>query len=93
MTTELKMQEKTESGTFQKTMLTFAEGAAYLGVSKGYLYRLTGSKIIPHYKPNGKKVYFKISELEAYMQRNRIATDEETSAEADNIIRKKGGVL
>ena len=41
-----------------KEVLTTAEASAYLGLSESYLYKLTSSKRIPHYKPNGKLVYF-----------------------------------
>ena len=37
-----------------KEVLTTAEASAYLGLSESYLYKLTSSKRIPHYKPNGE---------------------------------------
>ena len=41
-----------------KEVLTTAEASAYLGISESYIYKLTSLKQIPHYKPNGKLVYF-----------------------------------
>ena len=53
------------------------EAAAYLGVSKSYIYRLTSRNEIPCYKPLGKMCYFDRSELEEWIRSNRAATDAE----------------
>lgn len=53
-------------------MLTLEEAAKHLGVSKNYLYQLIHRRAIPHYKPNGKMVYFNKLELDKWLQRNRI---------------------
>lgn len=55
-----------------KEVLTADEAAKYMGVSKSYLYKLTGKQEIPHYKPMGKMCYFNRQELEAWLQRNKI---------------------
>lgn len=55
-----------------KEVLTADEAAKYMGVSKSYLYKLTGKKEIPHYKSMGKRCYFNRKELEAWLQRNKI---------------------
>ncbi len=46
----------------QKNVLTFDE--AYTGISRTYMYKLTCGSRIPHYKPNGKNIYFDRAELE-----------------------------
>lgn len=74
----------------QKEVLTSDEAAMYLGVSKSCLYKWTMSRQIPHYKPNGKMCYFNRKEVEAWMQSNRVATDEEISQQAQTYL-KKGG--
>lgn len=66
----------------QKEVLTFAEAAAYTGMKKSYLYKLTASKQIPHYKPAGKNCFFKRTELEAWLTANPVATTDELNAEA-----------
>lgn len=66
----------------QKEVLTSDEAARYMGVSKSYLYKLTMTKQIPHYKPLGKMCYFNRLELEQWLQSNRIATDEELEVKA-----------
>ena len=60
-----------------KEVLTSDEAARYMGVSKSYLYKLTMTQQIPHYKPMGKMCYFNREELQNWLQRNRIATVDE----------------
>ena len=57
--------------------LSFSEAAKYLSVSKSHLYKLTSNNGIAHFKPAGKKIYFKKSDLNAYLFRNRKASDQE----------------
>lgn len=57
-----------------KEILTTAEASAYLGLSESYIYKLTSTKQIPHYKPNGKLVYFNRKELCEWAMRNQIET-------------------
>ena len=54
----------------QKTVLNFNEVAAYTGLSKSYLYKLTCAGGIPCYKPNGKHVYFSKEEIDNWLLRN-----------------------
>jgi excisionase family DNA binding protein len=78
--------------TTQKTVLNFEEVAAYTGLSKSYLYKMTSSGGIPCYKPNGKQVYFSKSEIDRWLLQNRKATSEEIIIEANNyVVAKKGG--
>lgn len=76
-----------------KEVLTAEEAASYLGISKSYLYKLTMRRAIPHFKPEGKLVYFRRNELEAWLCRNRVATQDELDAQAARYIlnNKKGG--
>ena len=62
-----------------KEMLTIDDAVLYTGLGKSYLYVLTCKKKIPFYKPNGNKVYFKKSELNDWLQRNRVASEEEVT--------------
>ena len=63
-------------------MLTTQEAAAFLGLTVGYLYKLTMQKKIPYYKPFGNRCYFKRDELAQILQSNRIETVEETQRQA-----------
>lgn len=65
-----------------KEVLTVEEAARYMGVSKSYIYKLTCSKEIPHYKPLGKMCYFNRKELEDWLQSNRIITTHEAEQKA-----------
>ena len=66
--------------------LTFEEAADYLGLSKSYLYKLTCSNKIPHYKPQGKRLYFAKSELDTWLFRNPFKTTGKIEQEADDYI-------
>jgi excisionase family DNA binding protein len=54
----------------QKTVLNFDEVASYTGLSKSYLYKLTSTAQIPHFKPQGKHIYFSKAEVDQWLQRN-----------------------
>ena len=54
-----------------KSILSHEETAKYCDISPDYLYQLTSKKVIPFYKPRGKKIYFKRSELDNWLLRNR----------------------
>ena len=64
----------------------------YLELSQSHLYKLTSSGSIPHYKPNGKKLYFKREELDTWLLRNRNNSIDEIEQEAANYLIKKGRV-
>lgn len=68
----------------EKEFLTTKEAAAYLGMALSYLYKMTAKKTIPFYTPTGKKIYFKKSELDEWMNSSRVATNEEVEIMAQN---------
>jgi len=74
-----------------KEVLTSDEAARYMGVSKSYLYKLTMTQQIPHYKPMGKMCYFNRLELEKWLQSNRVSTANEISQRAQSYCMGKGG--
>jgi excisionase family DNA binding protein len=76
----------------QKDVLNFNEACAYLELSQSHLYKLTSTRQIPHFCPQGKKLYFNRHELDAWLQRNRQSTTEEVEKQATNYIIKKGRV-
>ena len=76
----------------QKTVLNFVEVAAYTGLSKSYLYKLTSNGGIPCYKPQGKQIYFSKLEIDQWLLQNRKATNDELDSQANTIVTlKKGG--
>lgn len=90
---ELKGQlDRIEAGLLaQKEALTFDETMIYTGLSKSHLYKLTSGRAIPHYKPNGKIIYFRRSELDSWLLNNRIKTNAEINSEATTYIVTKSG--
>ena len=79
-----------------KNVLSADEAAAYLNVSKSYLYKLTIARKIPFSKPLGKMCYFDRLELEAWLLSNRVATSDEITERAQAYcahthVNKKGG--
>lgn len=72
----------TSQSLLQKEVLTFKETCLYLEVSESHLYKLTSNRQIPHFCPNGKKLYFNRQELDQWLQRKRLATNEEMDVQA-----------
>ena len=70
----------------QKKVLNFKEATTFLNVSSSHLYKLTSSSEIPHYKPNGKHLYFNREELENWLLRHKIKSNDEIETEAANYI-------
>ena len=81
-----------EQNMLQKAVLNFNEACKYIDVSASHLYKLTSAKHIPHFCPQGKKLYFKREELDAWLQRNRQSTTDELEEQAPDFINrgKKG---
>ncbi len=66
--------------------LTLSEAAQYLDISKSYLYKLTCSNKIPHYKPQGKRVYFAKGELNTWLLRNPVKSTAAIEQEANDYL-------
>lgn len=75
----------------QKTVLNFDEVAAYTGLSKSYLYKLTSTGGIPCYKPNGKQIYFSKTEVDQWLLQNRKDTTAEMAGQASTYVALKKG--
>jgi excisionase family DNA binding protein len=68
----------------QPKPLSLSEAATYLNISKSHLYKMTAESRIPHYKPNGKVIYFKKQDLDDWIYRKRVKTVDEVRKEAEN---------
>jgi len=75
-----------------KNVLSFNEACKYLELSQSHLYKLTSTGTIPHYKPNGKKIYFQREELDHWLLRNRMDSRDEIEQQAADYLIKKGAV-
>ena len=67
-TLEMRVEELERMLFLTKNVLSFDEASTFLNLSKSYLYKLTSGNLIPHYKPQGKMLYFEKSELEAWLR-------------------------
>ncbi len=63
--------------------LSFKEACAYLGFAPSYLYKLTYRKVIPHYKPTGKMLFFSKCELDEWIFEKRDERREKQEEEQD----------
>jgi excisionase family DNA binding protein len=79
-------QKIDEQALLQKSVLNFNEACRYLEISPSHLYKLTSTRQIPHFCPQGKKLYFNRQELEDWLQRNRQSTTEEIDKEATDYV-------
>lgn len=75
---ELILQEESQP-------LTLAQAAAYMGISKSHLYKMTSTNKITFYKP-GKKIYFKKVDLNKYLFRNRQPSEMEIEQRAIDYV-------
>ena len=83
-------QMLTEQTLLKKDVLNFNETCQYLNVSQSHLYKLTSTKQVPHFCPQGKKLYFKRTELDIWLQRNRKSSaDDIEKAASDYLIKNK----
>lgn len=57
--------------------LTVEELCQALGIKKSTAYKLSSKRILPKYKPSGKIVLFKKSEVTKYIESKRIASVQE----------------
>lgn len=73
----------------KKKVLNFEEAVTFTGYSKSYLYRLTASGNIAHYKPSGKVIYFDRVELEKFLLSGKVKSQSEVDQEASNYLLKK----
>lgn len=80
----VKLEKIEENISRPPKHLSFRKACEYLGVSKSQLYKLTHKKKISYYKPNGKMIYFKESDLHEWLSKNKIKTNVEIENEVIN---------
>ena len=84
-TLETRVEELEQMVFMNKNVLSFEEASKFLNLSKSYLYKLTSGNLIPHYKPQGKMLYFEKAELEAWLRQNPVKTAGQINQEAQRI--------
>ena len=70
---------------FNKEILTLKEICEYLELSSSHIYKLTSRREIPFAK-TGKRIFFKKSDIDAWIYRNRITTRDEIENMAANYL-------
>ena len=75
-----------EQNLLMKEVLNFNDACNYLDISASHLYKLTSQKSIPHFCPQGKKLYFKRAELDEWLLRNRQDSTDEIETMAANYL-------
>ena len=75
-----------EQNLLMKEVLNFNDACNYLDISASHLYKLTSQKSIPHFCPQGKKLYFNRTELNEWLQRNRQTSTDEIETMAANYL-------
>ncbi|CAH8283121.1 excisionase family DNA binding protein [Mariniflexile fucanivorans] len=82
-----KLEQKIEAqNLLMKEVLNFNDACNYLDISASHLYKLTSQKSIPHFCPQGKKLYFNRTELDEWLQRNRQTPTDEIETMAANYL-------
>lgn len=70
----------------EKKYLNFDECCIYLGMSKAALYHVVAKKQITCYKPSGRKLYFKVADLDKWLEGGRIESVSEVNAKVEKKI-------
>ena len=85
-TLEKRVEELEQMLFLTKNVLSFDEASKFLNLSKSYLYKLTSGNLIPHYKPQGKMLFFERADLEAWLRQNPTKTQAQIEQEAQKSI-------
>lgn len=68
--------------------MTFEATMEYLGVTRGTLYNYCYRRLLKHYKPTGRRLYFNKADVDAFLAQNPVATAAEIEEEARKIVKK-----
>lgn len=69
-------------------VLNLKQASEYVSLSKSAIYKKTSDRTIPHFK-QGKKLYFKRSELDDWLTGMKISTKAELEKEVDEYLLRK----
>lgn len=70
-----------------KPVLNTDEAAAFMGVSRQYIYKLRAEHALPYYKSPKGGLYFKRSELEAWMTDRRYPSRKQLKDNPDKYLK------
>ncbi|MDR1836711.1 MAG: helix-turn-helix domain-containing protein [Treponema sp.] len=69
--------------------LDVIHASEYLGLKPSYIYNLVHFGKLTAYKPGGKKLFFKISDLEAFVYDNQVGKCSDRASEILNAAQRK----
>jgi len=69
-------------------ILDMNEAMKYLKIPKATMYGMTHKRVLPHYK-HGHRVYFRKNELDDWINKGKVKTQEEIERESSNYIYKR----
>lgn len=72
-----------------ENLLTTQEAADYIGLKVSYLHKLMMKRVIPFYKPNGKLCFFDKDDLDKWLMRVRVPSQEEIDRQVQEIIAQR----
>jgi excisionase family DNA binding protein len=75
--------------SLNKNVLTIEEASLLTGLKISTLYKYVSENQIPSYKPQGKRLFFKRTELENWLLRNKQKSNYELENEVRNEMNKK----
>ena len=70
----------------ERNLMTTTEAARYLGVKPSYLYKMMMRRAIPDYKPGGKLCFCAKEDLDVWLKRVRIKSQDEIDSEASRYL-------
>lgn len=79
----IKQNHQTDEKYLDVTQL-----AEYLNKKKSQIYKMTHKRVINYYKPGGKKIYFKKSDIDNWIEQNKIKSKKEIEESANTIYTK-----
>jgi len=71
----------------KRRIVSFAEGCKHVSISTSHGYKLTSQGLIPHSK-RGKRIYFDLDELDAWMLANKVKTVNDMQTEIEDYLKK-----
>ena len=70
-------------------MLSVAQASEYSGFSKSFIYKMTSTKNVVYYQPNGKTIFFKRSDLDDFLTRKKILSTNQIKEQAHQQLEHK----
>lgn len=71
-----------------KQPMSFKEACKYLNISESQLYKFTHKNKLSYYKPGGKMIYFSKQDLDNWIFKHRIKSDEEANEFINTYLKK-----